>query len=143
MGAGKVVNLDGPDAIGELVEWAAKARAGQRLLMTASTHKQIKKREKCLKGMAQEYGLALQWRFAREVTLVDKYVHPEHYLVRETEYQAWVLVKAVATLAPTNEDKNSWLFESVIGQLNRDEREIGEYPSWVFDMGPEEVEAVQ
>jgi hypothetical protein len=138
MGKGKVVDLDSADAVGQLVEWAAAARAGHRLLITSSTRKEIKKRNKCISGMAKEYGLRLQWRYGREVKLVDKYVHPETILVRETQYQAWVLVKAVEVLAPTAEDKNSWLFDSVIRQLNRDEREIGEYPAWVHEMEPSE-----
>jgi len=140
MGKGKVVSLDSPDAIGELVEWAARAGAGDRLLMTASTHKEIKKRTKCVNGMALEYGLKLQWRYGREVKLVDKYVHPEHYLVRDTTYQAWVLVRARAVLEPVPAEKKQWLFESVLGQLNKADQENGAVPSWVYDMGPEELE---
>lgn len=103
--------------------------------MTAGSHKQIKKRHGCLSGMAREYGLTLQWRFAREVKQVKRYVHPEWILDTVTEYQAWVLVRARETKLSESEKRHA-ILDSVLRQLDRDETEnpgLDELPSWVAE----------
>lgn len=139
-GLGTVIDAGFPVASKyKAVEFLDRARAGQRLLITGNTHKEIKHMESVIKGAAKSLGLTLQWRFGREVRLVPRYIHPEWIEVREVEYQAWVLVKARAVVNPTSDQKNQWLVESVLGQLDRDEEEQGEVPSWVWEMGAEDL----
>jgi hypothetical protein len=128
-GLGRIVDLDSDTGLGELVEWAGSyARAGHRLLMVADSHKKIKQRYGCLSGMAKEYGLKLKWRFAREVKVTEVYVHPEWIQSTKTEYQAWVLVTA-REIPMTEADKRNALLDTVLRQLDRDERENPGWPS--------------
>lgn len=129
MGKGTLVDLNRGTAIAELVEWGETAQAGDRLLMTSTTRKEIKRRTKCVKGIAEEYGLALQWRYMREITLVPTYIHPEWVPVPVTEYQAWVLVKARATPEADDITKDIWLVEWAIRLLNKESQEVGKYPA--------------
>lgn len=116
-----------------LYHWVTKAQAGSRLLITGASHAEIKGAEQMVRALAKKEGCHLIWRFAREVKQVEVYVHPENIMSTTTEYQAWVLLKARATVL-SEEAKRGAVLQYAIRSMMKDEREnppLDELPSWV------------
>jgi hypothetical protein len=132
-GRGTVVDADDPGSVPVVWRWIRHAEAGCRLLVTGSSHAEIKSFEKLLREWSKLSRTTLVWRFAREVKVTQVYVHPEWIDSTSTEYQAWVLLKARGKGLSESQKRHAVL-DSVLGQLDRDEREnptIGELPEWV------------
>jgi hypothetical protein len=112
------------------------SKAGDRLLIRGSNHKQVKQQQSILNKEAKGVGITLRWRFGREVYVKEwhVYVHPEWIIqpYQEVEYLAWALVVGVERKL-TQLEKEQAIVKSVIGQLRRLERETGSQPSWVWE----------